>query len=82
MADARIRVAADSERFIKSPSPMGRAPRFRDINTADSPVGPPHPDTFDREEQASLGNGCAIAFARRDEDPLAGPGGERSPVQL
>jgi hypothetical protein len=48
--------------------------RFRDISTADSAVRPLHANRFDGQQQAVVGNGGAMAFARGDEDPFAGRG--------
>jgi hypothetical protein len=62
---------------------MGQGPqRFPHISTADSAVGPPHPDRLDGKEQAIRGNGRAMALARRDEDRLAWPCRERPRFEL
>src|SRR5437762_14212401 len=77
MTVARIRVAADRARFIRDPSPCASgtlAPRFSRRCAASRLLprigagSPPEPR-------------CE-PFARRDEDPFAGPGLEWSGVEL
>src|SRR5438045_7678119 len=88
MTVGRIRVAADRARFIRGPSPGIGAPdgagppRFRHINTADSAVGPLHPDALHGQKQAVRVDCGAVPFARRAEDRFTRPGRERTRVEL
>src|SRR5216117_313397 len=62
---------------------MGQGPqRFRHISTADSAIGPPHPDRLYGKEQAVRRHGGAMPLARRNEDRLTRSSRERTRVEF
>ena len=54
----------------------------RHTSTADSAVGPPHADRFDRKQQAALGYSGSMALARRDKDRFTRTGHEWTCLEL
>src|SRR5205823_7583049 len=60
----------------------GRAPTLPPNYTADSAVGPLHPDALHGQKQAVRVDCGAVPFARRDEDRFTRPGRERTRVEL